>query len=172
MYRSKRGCHCNQCLGSHLEIIIRWCEGHIIWLWWYGAMACTCTQVTQVAANAAAWLLAPTKALTTEPGVVGLWQEWPLNIFQWYTSCVDSNMTVQTEVRLQKVWPISDLWPHMKVAQVKIEKITFHKICAAHTSWQMVMCFDVCSLPRLHVVVLKRVCSSQCMENRFSLVKN
>ncbi len=42
-------------------------------------------------------------------------------------------MTVQTEVALQNIRPVSDLGPHMTLAQIGIEKITLHVICAVHT---------------------------------------
>lgn len=42
-------------------------------------------------------------------------------------------MTVQTEVALQNIRPVSDLEPHMQVAQIRIEKIRFHVVCAVHT---------------------------------------
>lgn len=46
---------------------------------------------------------------------------------------MNSNMTDQTEVALQKIGPISDLGPHLKVAQIRIENIRFAVICAVHT---------------------------------------
>ncbi len=51
----------------------------------------------------------------------------------WCKSRMNSDMTVQTEVALQNIRPVSDLGPHMKVAQIGIEKIRFHVICAVHT---------------------------------------
>lgn len=48
--------------------------------------------------------------------------------------CMNSDMAVQTEVVLYKIRPVSDLEPHIKVAQIRIEnKIRFHVICAIHT---------------------------------------
>lgn len=43
------------------------------------------------------------------------------------------DMAVQTEVTLEKMRPVSDLGPHMEVAQVRLEKIRFHVIYAVHT---------------------------------------
>ena len=49
---------------------------------------------------------------------------------------MNSNKTVQTEVALQKIRPVSNLGPHMKVAQIRIEKVRFHVISAVHTVMQ------------------------------------
>lgn len=46
---------------------------------------------------------------------------------------MNSDMTVKTEVTLQKFRPVSYLGPHMKVAQFRIEKIRIPVICAICT---------------------------------------
>ena len=51
---------------------------------------------------------------------------------QFRQSCMNSDMTVQTEIVLQKIRPVSYLGPHMKVAKIRIEKIRFHVIFAVH----------------------------------------
>lgn len=49
-------------------------------------------------------------------------------------------MTVQTEVALQKIRPVSDLGPHMTVVQIKIEQIRFDVICAVQTVMKKQIC--------------------------------
>ncbi len=44
--------------------------------------------------------------------------EWPKNN-QWRKSPMNHNMTVQTDVKLQNIGTVSDLGPHMEVAQFR-----------------------------------------------------
>ncbi len=44
-------------------------------------------------------------------------------------SRMKSDMTVHTEVALQNIWYLE----HNEVAQIRIEKIRFHAVCAVHT---------------------------------------
>ncbi len=44
--------------------------------------------------------------------------EWPKNN-QWRKSRMNHEMTVQTDVKLQNIGPVSDLGPHMEVAQFR-----------------------------------------------------
>lgn len=47
-----------------------------------------------------------------------------------------SNTTVWTKVTLRNITPLSDLGLHTEVAQIRIEKIGFHVVCAIHTVMQ------------------------------------
>jgi len=47
----------------------------------------------------------------------------------------DASVTLlgMTEVTLQNIRPVSDSGPHLEVAQIRIQKIRFHVLCAVHT---------------------------------------